>query len=305
MKLNLSRSNKFRYDMTKSQAQEIAQMYERLVEIVKREQRKLSLSQLPSAAMQRAQLQELENALTSELSTVRQILSTTIPKNMKRMAEMVASDNSKWGLQFGIQPKLAHVPTQVVQNLISGKLYEGNWSLSSRIWQDYSEKCSDINRIIAEGVALNKTALEIAQDLEMYVDPEAKKEWDWSKVYPGTAKKIDYNAQRLARTMVSHAYQQSLVQSCERNPFVTGYQWLTSNSDRVCQLCIDRENTDLYGMGAGVFPKDELPMDHPNGMCTFEAVIPYSMTDVADRIADWALGGKDSELDAYAEYVGF
>lgn len=305
MKLNLSQSNKFRYDLTQSQAQEIAQMYGRLAEIVRKEQRKLSSSRLPSAAMQRAQLRDLETALASELAMLRQTLNVTIPQNMQKMAESMVLDNSKWGLQFGVQPKLAQVPTEVVQSLISGELYEGNWTLSSRLWQDYSAKRSDINRIIAEGVALNKTTLEIAQDLEKYVDPEAKKEWDWSKVYPGTAKKIDYNAQRLARTMVSHAYQQSLMKSCKNNPFVSGYKWLISNSDRVCPICIERASNDDYGLGNGIFPKDALPMDHPNGMCTFEAVITDSMTDIADRIADWALGEKDSELDKYAEYVGF
>lgn len=305
MKLNLSQSNKFRYDMTQAQAQEIAQMYGRLAEIVRRQEKRLSLSPLPSAAMQRAQLNDLENALAAELAMLRQTLNVTIPKNMHKMAEAMVVDNSKWGLQFGIQPKLAHVPTEVVQSLISGELYEGNWSLSSRLWQDYSAKRSDIHRIIAEGVALNKGSLEIAQDLEKYVDPNARKEWDWSKVYPGTAKKIDYNAQRLARTMVSHAYQQSLMKSCKNNPFVSGYKWLISNSDRVCPLCIERASNDDYGLGNGIFPKDDLPMDHPNGMCTFEAVIVDSMTDIADRIADWALGKEDPALDKYAEYVGF
>ena len=45
-------------------------------------------------------------------------------------------------------------------------------------------------------------------------------------------------------------------------------------------------------------------MDHPNGMCTYIAVIEDSMTDIADRIADWALGEtQDPALDQYYEFL--
>ena len=116
--------------------------------------------------------------------------------------------------------------------------------------------------------------------------------WDWSKVYPGTAKKVDYSAQRLARTMVSHAYQQSFVKTTQKNPFVTKYKWVSSGGARMCEICAARDGVE--------YSKTDLPLDHPNGMCTFIAVIEDSMTDIADRIADWALGGSDPELDTFA-----
>ena len=40
-------------------------------------------------------------------------------------------------------------------------------------------------------------------------------------------------------------------------------------------------------------------MDHPNGMCTFEAEIPDSMEKIADRLADWVQGKSDPELDTW------
>ena len=142
---------------------------------------------------------------------------------------------------------------------------------------------------MAAGVAANKSAYEIAKDLEQYVNPNAKKEWDWSKVYPGTTKKVDYNAQRLARTMVSHAYQQSLLATTKHNPFVTGYRWRSAHVSRTCELCNERDGQ--------VYSADDLPLDHPNGMCTFLVELSGSLTDVADRLGNWVNGAEDPELD--------
>ena len=81
----------------------------------------------------------------------------------------------------------------------------------------------------------------------------------------------------------------------ENDPFVVGYRWITSNfHGRVCEICRNREGR--------IFKKDELPLDHPNGMCTFEAVIPDSMESIADKIGMWyqAPIGTYPEIDAYA-----
>ena len=41
----------------------------------------------------------------------------------------------------------------------------------------------------------NEKSTIVAKDLEIYVNPNARKEWDWCKVYPKTNKKIYYNEQ--------------------------------------------------------------------------------------------------------------
>lgn len=107
----------------------------------------------------------------------------------------------------------------------------------------------------------------------------------------------------MARTLISHAYQQSFENVNRNDPFVVGYRWLTSNfHGRVCEICRARAETDQFGLGVGVFPKDQLPLDHPNGMCTFEAVIPDSMTDIARKIGQWyqAPTGTYPDIDRYA-----
>ena len=239
----------------------------------------------------------MQKQINTELDSLGKDLENTILDNMGAVARAVVKDNIAFhsAIHMTVQGMFSHVPGNVINTVSTGQLYEGNWSLSKAIWGTTAKTKQDINTVIAEGIAKNKSAYDIAKDLEKYVNPSAKKDWAWSKVYPGTALKVDYNAQRLARTMVSHAYQQSFVMTTQHNPFVTKYRWDSSNSSRVCELCASRDGV--------LFDKDQLPLDHPNGMCTFIAVIDKSMTEIADQIADWTLGGSDPELDAYAEYL--
>ena len=69
----------------------------------------------------------------------------------------------------------------------------------------------------------------------------------------------------------------------------------------MCDLCAERDGK--------IFAKDELPMDHPNGMCTIEVVIEQSYEDIARSLHDWINDEGDSELneelDNYAETLGY
>lgn len=233
--------------------------------------------------------QELQNTFLSIGSKEQSIITSNIQSVSESVCEASTRFANKAGL--GIAKAYTHAPKDIVESLVTGAVYKNNWSLSYAIWSDVQSKQNDILEIIAEGTAENKSAYDIAKDLEKYVNPKAKKDWDWSKVYPGTSKKIDYNAQRLARTMVSHAYQQSLERVCKNNPFVTGYIWLAAMTERTCELCMSRDGK--------FFKKGELPLDHPNGMCTFEAAIPDDMNAIADRLASWANGAKDEALDLW------
>jgi SPP1 gp7 family putative phage head morphogenesis protein len=294
--LNLNTAERIRVQLTVQQQRDIENMYKRIARDINREAKRLP-KDTTSGALRGMYLSGLKRQVNEQLQGLGQQLESSITSNMTEVAGAVAEDNLQFlravGMPLG--GEFSHVPKDVVESIITGKVYQGNWSLSKSIWKHTQKAQKDIHTIIAEGVAKNKSAYDIAKDLEKYVNPSAKKEWDWGKVYPGTAKKVDYNAQRLARTMVSHAYQQSFVRTTQSNPFVTMYQWESSNSGHTCALCDERDGC--------YFSKDDLPMDHPNGMCTYIAVMEDSMVDIADRIADWATGSSDPELDAYYEFL--
>ena len=291
----LRSAEKLRLKLTKTQQKEITRMYRRISRNINKQ-----LAGLPDTTtghLRKIYLERLQQQINEELTALGRDVQSLIQTNMAAVAGAAVDDSlallSKMG--FPIQGAFSSVPSDVVKSLLTGQVYDGRWSLSRSIWNSTTKAKKDINTIIAEGIAQNKSTYDIAKDLEKYVNPSARKDWAWSKVYPGTNKVVDYSAQRLARTMVSHAYQQAFVRTTKPNPFVTKYKWLASNSNRVCELCNSRDGV--------LFEKDDLPMDHPNGMCTFTAVIDQSMTDIADRLADWALGKPDPELDTFAQFL--
>ncbi|MEE1301474.1 MAG: ADP-ribosyltransferase, partial [Bacteroidales bacterium] len=102
-------------------------------------------------------------------------------------------------------------------------------------------------------------------------------------------------AQRLARTLVQHGYQQSFVATTQKNPFITEYIW-RSNGSRVCELCLARDGKH--------YKKDELELDHPNGMCTMEPVVA---DDMVDQLANWfnSSDGTYPDIDEFAGNFGY
>ncbi len=293
MSLSFKRAEQIRLELTAQQQKEIRDLYQSVADDIAD---RLSVPQrVPSDALRQWYLRDLQKQVNSALEGVGKTTESTIRSNAEKVAQGVVDCNADWLKSVGmpIGGAFSWVPTDIVTSVATGQIYEGPWSLSGAIWADVQTQQRDIQTIIARGIAENKSAFDIAKDLEKYVDPSAAKPWDWSKVYPGVRRQIDYSAQRLARTMVSHAYQQSFVRTTQKNPFVTKYKWEASNSDRVCELCQERDGK--------LFSKDDLPLDHPNGMCTYTAVIEDSMDQIADRLADWANGAEDPELDTWAK----
>lgn len=293
-KINLQDGELARMQITKEQEVEISKLYHQTYLDLKKEMEKLSHSGTTSESLQKTYLNKLVKQLKEAYKSNGEGLEKQIQKGMLDTAQAVVDNNSDWLKKAGlkIEGAYSYVPQDIVSLLSTGKLYGKGWSLSKAIWGDSQKKAHDIDQIVASGVAANKSAYEIAKDLEKYVNPDAKKEWDWSKVYPGTSKKVDYNAQRLARTMVSHAYQQSLLATTKYNPFVKGYKWRSAHTHRTCELCNERDGQ--------VYSANDLPLDHPNGLCTFLVELEGSLEDVANRLGDWANGAEDPALDKWA-----
>ena len=287
-----SESSAYTTALTNQQASEITELYTQVYNNLS--------ARIESAgnSIQVSYLEGLQSQLINEMLEISRKVGTEIPRSMQSAAQMVLQENNAFAINLGMQvsTNTAHVSTAIINNIITGRVYEGNWSLSTAIWRDYAQTRNDINSIVAKGIAENKSSLEIARDLELYVDPNSKKPWDWGKVYPGSRQQIDYNAQRLARTLVHHAYQQSITECGKANPFVDGWRWLSSDTERTCEICRERD------VKVWVKP-DEPPLDHPNGMCTLEMVMDIDMMDASNRIADWALGGNDPELDAWSDWL--
>lgn len=284
--------------ITEEQKAQIRSLYREALRELKKSFKYYANSDSISAPLKMVYIKQIKKEIDESMSYIDRSTEKIITQNTDKMVNYVLENNQKYltGLGYNSYINNPEIKVDVVNRIISGDLYKGKWNLSSAIWGDNQAKLNEINRIIAKGLIKNKSLYEISKSLERYVSPRAYKTYEWSKMFPGSRKKVDYNAQRLARTMIQHAYQQSLVEATRMNPFVVGYKWVTSGAHNVCQLCIERENQDDYGLGEGVYPKDELPLDHPNGNCTFEIVTEYTDDEMASIIKQWQDGTLDDEM---------
>ncbi len=226
--------------LAKKQDKQIKQIYNDMYLKVSRELKKVN----PNTLSERY-LEELKNELEKEIRTIHSQVGKIIKNNIKKSSELAndvqldffMSINDKYDLNMKdtFSSMFSKIPKAAMDEILFGKVYKDRKGLSERIWQ-YTKKFD--------------------KDIELYVNPKASKPWDWSNVYPNASKSVDYNAQRLARTAVNHAFQQAQKRSCEKNPYVEGIRWISSNiHGRTCPICSDRDGE--------VFMVKDLPLDHP------------------------------------------
>lgn len=199
----------------------------------------------------------------------------------------------------------AATPDKVLAELISGGFYADGKGLSQRIWNATGAMNRGIDEIIQIGIATKKSARELARDLEAYINPDAKKPWDWAKVYPGLGGKVDYSAQRLARTAINHSYWLSNVKSCAANPFVAAMHWRLSSEHWERQVlpfgedCCDDYAKHDEGLGKGNFKPENLPRPHPQCLCSQYGVITQSLEQIGEELGSWLAGASNPKLDAW------
>lgn len=227
-------------------------------------------------------------------------IGPVIRSNMKIVSSAVIDDNKEFMRDVGFEENYLEMfeesreerEEKIISMIVSGKLYDKKWTLDGFLKQERDKIMADVRKIISICLENEMEIDEIYSSLENYFNPDREKRAKFFAMFPGVKRKIFYDSIRTGNTMVGHAYEETFVNVTMPNPFIEGYRWLTSGSDRVCPVCIDRENTDKFGLGVGIFPKDQLPLDHPNGMCTFDPV--YIMDD----------GGIIREIDAWMDGIG-
>lgn len=246
-----------------------------------------------TTVLQMKQLRDLQKSVNESLKTVTAQIEKDISSDIRKVAEVTCADVAGFMQRSGVRTvvSLAHVPETAVKNIISGNIYGQRWNFSEAIWGDYKKSTDDLAAIVSKGLAAQKPIYDIAKDLEKYVNPAVRKDYDWSRIYPGTKKKSDYNAARLAITMSTHAHQQAVILSCKEDPLIDGVEWRTSGGSNVCPLCEQRNGE--------VFPLDKCPMDHPMGVCV---LIPHYKGMKTDKETGRTTNGDDfyernSEVD--------
>lgn len=300
-KLIFKDAEKARDAITISQSKEIKNLYLEWAQEIGEKAEFYKNKTTYSSGVSQIQMGILKKQLKASADDVSRQLSGLIKRNMYLTSNGVVESNQKWlkslGFKSPITTNFSSVQNLAIENLVTGNIYKTGWSLSKRIWGIEESTLKEAYGIVAKGMAENLPMYDVAKNLEKLVNPNASKPWnlkspDGKLIYK---KKVDYNAQRLGRTLVQHAYQQSFIAVTKNNPLIDAYKW-DANGSRVCPLCSQRD-----GM---IFDKSDLPMDHPNGMCV---MVPVIGKGIEDRVANWISNpdGYDPDLDDFAKNFGY
>lgn len=242
---------------------------------------------------------EIERAIRSGAQAATQARVNAETEYLARVAGAAQVDES-------FTQVLANVPTETLRAMYEGKLYTDGRMLSRRIWSATGRLEGNIAEIIQQGVAQKQSPLELARQLEAYVNPKTACPVSWHKIYPSIPfeRKIDYNALRLARTSIIHAAWAADRAAAKKNPLCMGLKWNLSDAHYERQIAVAGEDVcDTYarhdeGLGRGVYPVEKIPFPHPQCLCYRTEVLP-SMEESADALRKWARGEHtDSALDA-------
>ena len=203
-------------------------------------------------------------------------------------------------LGTGFEKMFTTLNTDIVKTLVTGKYYADGKSLNQRIWNLTSKNAKDIDRIIKINVVKGVNAGDLAKALSNYIDPNNP--MITRTRVPGINKSIAYQAQRLARTSLTHASNETFIQGTKKNPFCTGLKWNLSNSHYERQ--IKRWGPDICDDYAGkVFKADDYPFAHPNCLCyPTQAVIDPA--EARKDLSAWINGSDNSTLDKWLEDYG-
>ena len=290
-----------RSSLTKEHQKKIEKLYADWAKDIEKRASKFSNKTNPSATLSQAQANILKKQIEATGKQVANGVYTEVENGMLEVSEAVLGDAGKFMKDMGfpedgISAAFSNVPAGIVNSLVTGSVYgkPGSWSLSKSIWSDNEGTMQKAYEIVAKGIAENLPVQDIAGMLKDFVDPSRQVPWVGPKGNRIYSKKVDYNAQRLVRTLSQHTYQQSMVATAKDNPFIESFRWV-SNGSRACELCKERDGK--------VFKKDEVPLDHPNGMCVMEPVADVDA--MTSRLADWAKGKDDPDVDKFAKRFGY
>lgn len=252
---------------------------------------------VPSDAMKKVYYEHLQAQIADVYREVGgKVQQTAIDSGLKSAQLAINCHSNQWclgdgGVFVAYGGAFNHVPKQAVLGIVTGKIYDKPWDLSSSIWKAGAKTQRDVETIISQGLIQNKSVEDISKAVSKYVRPSKIKDWDWNKVYPGVSRSVEYNSQRLVRTLIQHSFQAAMVSVEKSNPFCQAIQWNSAAIEgRTCEICLDRD-------GQKFLPKD-LPFDHPNGLCWFEPVID-DLDEVANKLARWVNGEQFPEIDNY------
>lgn len=287
----------------------IAQLYEECAQDMSREIARYgsdSLTGLRAAVVQKG-MREYVRRLWREIES-ETAAGARISAGLGIEAQASMLDDLLEGLGITGKPTFKSVfgrtQDEAVASVLNGQIYSGKKAaLSHRIWNHEALMNGRIEQIIAANVAQGRSAIQLAKDLEAYVQPGAMMPDHWNDLYPiPFSFAVDYNAKRLAVTTLNHAYYQGTLMAARDNPFAEYLHWELSSFHLVYDVCDTYMEHD-EGLGLGNFSLGNAPLPHPFCRCTWYIDSSKSLDEIGRELGDWISGGENAKLDrAFGEW---
>lgn len=210
-----------------------------------------------------------------QVNATRALLSGYSPEVIGRSVAMFATVNTE------------AVATTLARSF-NGKVF------ADSIWEIEQGIRKTLAQTVAKGIAQGKSAFNLAKDVEPFLLMDSR---SWSRYkrevdeiaqgVRGRRSRISFEAKRLARTEINHAYREANFIAADRAPWVTGVRWVLSGSHVIPDICDIWATQDIHNLGSGVYPPLETPIDHPNGLCyTTNELVPIAeLPRIIDQIA--------------------
>lgn len=190
-----------------------------------------------------------------------------------------------------------------------------SYRLSDAIWKSSEHARNDINRLVEGGIAQGMSAVELSDELERHLLPNAR---NWRTFMPyedavfnrgleADALKFEANndstvariirqsnvedfsfaAMRVARTEISRGFNNASFTAAYNNPFVTGYDWALANTHPRVDVCDAFATLDGSGgriREAMTMQGAAIPPAHPHCLCTGLPYLPDNSGELHRRL---------------------
>jgi hypothetical protein len=135
-----------------------------------------------------------------------------------------------------------------------------NISLSKQVYSTQALANGWVEKEINRGVALGRSAREIANSVRSMINPNVKGG-------------VSYAAMRLGRTELNNAFHTATILRASDDPWTKGFKWHKSSSHPRPDPCDALADDDHDGLGAGIFlPKNVPGKPHPQCLCYLTVV---------------------------------
>ena len=270
----------------KEQEEEIEYIFEEAAKEIEKNQNKIS-----DIAALLLFLKKLFSKMNSDIYSV-------INKNLKKVIDVYGDIDLRYMTDItsneyilnSIKKYSNDNKKDVVKKILKGLIYADLLSLKKRCTKSINRTLNLLKKKVnnLSNKSDDITISEIITDTENIINPKVKD------------KKILYDANRLARTTLIHSVREIIKENAKDNIFNIGIKWELSPDhwDRMPDgdECDVYAENDMYGLGIGIFPVDEVPFQHINCLCSlYPVMLDYNI--IAERIENWINGASDNELE--------